>query len=84
LGQFKARGRNVQLEHPFGYIDPKGLVWDVPAGTETDGASIPRVLWVTHPPFTGKYRAAAVVDDYYCQTKARGWRETHEVFYRHS
>jgi hypothetical protein len=89
LGQFKGEviakflrdGRNMRLEQPFGYVDPKGQAWDVPAGTETDGASIPRVLWVTHPPFTGKYRAAAVVHDYYCQTKSRGWKATHEVFY---
>ena len=53
----------------------------MPAGTETDGASIPRVLWVSHPPFTGKYRAAAVVHDHYCRTKSRSWKETHEVFY---
>jgi hypothetical protein len=89
LGQFKGEviakflrdGRNMRLEQPFGYVDPKGQAWDVPAGTETDGASIPRVLWVTHPPFTGKYRAAAVVHDYYCQTKSRDWKATHEVFY---
>ncbi len=89
FGQFKGEvvakflrdGRNMRLEQPFGYVDPKGQAWDVPAGSETDGASIPRVLWVSHPPFTGKYRAAAVVHDYYCQTKSRGWRDTHEVFY---
>ncbi len=89
FGQFKGEvvakflrdGRNMRLEQPFGYVDPKGQAWEVPAGTETDGASIPRVLWVSHPPFTGKYRAAAVVHDYYCQTKSRGWRDTHEVFY---
>ncbi|HXF53202.1 MAG TPA: caspase family protein, partial [Hyphomicrobiaceae bacterium] len=89
VGQFKGEivakflrdGRNMRLEAPFGYIDPMGRSWDVPVGAETDGASIPRVLWVTHPPFTGKYRAAAVVHDYYCQTKSRDWKATHEVFY---
>lgn len=74
-------GRNIKLLKPFGYVDPKNRVWDVPAGIATDGASIPRVLWVTHPPFTGKYRLASVIHDYYCQTQSRPWRDTHRVFY---
>jgi len=74
-------GRNMRLAQPFVYTDPKGLVWEVPAGAKTDGASIPRVLWLTHPPFTGKYRSAAIVHDHYCQTQARPWRDTHQVFY---
>ena len=89
VGQFKGEivtsfmrdGRNMRLEQPFGYIDPAGRHWDVPVGAITDGASIPRILWATHPPFTGKYRAAAVVHDYFCQSRSRSWRETHEVFY---
>lgn len=74
-------GRNMQLLKPFSYIDPKGQTWSVPAGTKTDGASIPRVLWVTYPPFTGKYRLAAVIHDYYCQKQSRTWQDTHKVFY---
>ena len=74
-------GRNLKLMQPFGYIDAAGRRWDVPAGAETDGASIPRAFWITHPPFTGKYRAAAVIHDYYCRTRSRSWQETHNVFY---
>lgn len=74
-------GRNMQLKKAFGYIDPRGTKWNVPAGAKTDGASIPRVLWVTYPPFTGKYRLAAVIHDYYCQQRSRGWKDTHKVFY---
>ena len=74
-------GRNMQLIDAFSYTDPKGQKWDVPAGTKTDGASIPRFLWVSYPPFTGKYRLAAVVHDYYCQKQSRGWKDTHKVFY---
>jgi hypothetical protein len=74
-------GRNLQLAQPFGYVDSNGQQWDVPAGTKTDGASIPRAFWITHPPFTGKYRAAAVIHDHYCRTQSRSWRETHNVFY---
>lgn len=74
-------GRNLILRQPFGYIDSKGQHWDVPAGTETDGASIPQAFWVAYPPFTGKYRRAAVVHDYFCQIKERSWEETHDVFF---
>jgi len=89
LGEYKGEavlsmlpdGRNMQLLKPFSYVDPKGQTWNVPAGTKTDGASIPRILWLTYPPFTGKYRQAAVVHDYYCQLRSRAWKDTHKVFY---
>jgi hypothetical protein len=81
VAKFMRDGRNMQLEKPFGYVDPKGREWNVPAGTTTDGASVPQFFWALFPPFTGRYRAAAVIHDYYCQTKSRGWKETHEVFY---
>ena len=88
-GQFKGEivwtplidGRNMKLVQPFGYVDSKGQVWDVPAGAETDGASIPSLFWITHPPFTGKYRSAAVIHDYYCRSQSRSWQETHSVFF---
>ena len=71
----------MRIEQPFAYIDPHDIRWDVPAGMTTDGASVPQFFWIMFPPFTGKYRAAAVVHDHYCQTKARSWRATHEAFY---
>ena len=88
-GQFKgdvvatmlADGRNMRLEKPFGYVNSKGQTWTVPAGAETDGASIPKAFWLTHPPFTGKYRSAAVIHDYYCRVQTRSWQTTHNVFY---
>ena len=30
-----------ELSAPFSYIDPEGIHWDVPAGYQTDGATIP-------------------------------------------
>jgi hypothetical protein len=36
----------------------------VPAGFETDGASVPRPLWWLYPPLGGDYDRAAVVHDY--------------------
>lgn len=79
--QWLPDGRNMRLTVPFGYIDPGGRTWDVPPGSETDGASIPRVLWTLAGPFEGKHRDAAVIHDYYCQTRIRPWRETHLTFY---
>jgi hypothetical protein len=81
IAKFLADGRSMRLEQPFGYIDAAGQSWDVPVGAETDGTSIPRQLWFSYPPFTGQYRFAAVIHDYYCHTRDRGWKETHAVFY---
>lgn len=47
-------------------IDDRILKIKIPAGFETDLASVPRILWSWIPP-TGKYLRAAVVHDYlYC------------------
>jgi hypothetical protein len=74
-------GRNLKVMQDFTYVDPQGVRWEVPAGTETDGASVPAAFWIAYPPFTGKYRMAAVVHDRYCQTHERVWRATHKAFY---
>jgi hypothetical protein len=81
VAEFGNDGRKVTLKEPFGYIDPGGLAWNVPDGYQTDGASVPAALWALYPPFTGEYRRAAVIHDYYCDSKERSWEETHKVFY---
>jgi hypothetical protein len=81
VAKFLDDGRNMRIETSFKYIDPRELDWDVPAGTITDGASVPRFFWIMLAPFSGKYRDAAVVHDRFCQTRSRGWRQTHEMFY---
>jgi endonuclease G, mitochondrial len=81
VAKFLDDGRNLRIEQPFKYVDARAVDWDVPAGTITDGASVPRFFWVMFAPFAGKYRAAAVVHDRFCQTRSRGWRQTHEMFY---
>lgn len=88
-GQFEGRfiveplldGRNFKLVEELIYTDPSGVRWTVPAGTITDGASVPRAAWILFPPFTGKYRVAAVVHDHFCQTRNRPWEAVHRVFY---
>ena len=78
-------GRDMELTATFAYVDARGSQWSVPAGTTVDGASIPRALWgVVGPPFTGKYRKASVIHDYFCQTMSRPWQEVHRVFFEAS
>jgi hypothetical protein len=81
VAEFANDGRKVTLKEPFGYVDPAGTEWNVPEGYKTDGASVPAVLWALYPPFTGSYRSAAVIHDYYCDNKERSWEATHEAFY---
>jgi hypothetical protein len=74
-------GRTMALVQPFGYKDSHGVTWSVAVGTQVDGASIPRVFWsIIGAPFTGKYREASVIHDYYCQTRSRHWKAVHKVF----
>ena len=75
-------GRNMQLLQPFNYVDSHKVAWPVPAGIKVDGASIPSVFWsIGVAPYTGKYRDASVIHDYYCQTQSRHWKAVHRVFY---
>jgi hypothetical protein len=71
----------ILLLKPFAYIDSKGVRWDVPEGFISDGASIPGYLWVVlGGPYSGPYRDAAVIHDYYCREKSRRWEDVHLVF----
>src|SRR5947207_3005769 len=58
--------RRMELLHEFSYIDTSGKRWTAPNGWIIDGASIPRFLWtLVGSPFTGSYRRASVIHDYY-------------------
>ena len=86
VGTVEARwqpdGVHMDLVQPFGYVDVHGVPWQVPAGAETDGASIPRWLWsIVGSPFTGKYRDAAVIHDYFCDVRTRPWEEVDRMFF---
>lgn len=75
-------GRRVKLIEKYTYVDPSGEVWEVPAGTIVDGASIPKPFWgLIGGPFEGKYRNASVVHDYYCDEKTRSWKKVHRMFF---
>ena len=56
-------GRNFEIVTPFTYTANDGTVYEVKAGATSDGASTPRGIWVTIPPF-GKYWLAAVLHDF--------------------
>lgn len=74
--------RDMRLIDPFAFTDPKGKIWSVPAGTTIDGASIPQALWsLVGSPYTGHYRRASVIHDYYCDTKSESWQDVHRMFY---
>jgi hypothetical protein len=71
----------ILLLKPFGYTDSTGVDWEVPEGFISDGASIPEWLWVMiGGPFSGPYRDAAVIHDYFCVQKSRRWEDVHKVF----
>lgn len=55
--------RKMLLENLV-YRDSRGRVFVVPAGFVSDGASVPRPLWVLYPPFGEAYEPAAWLHDY--------------------
>jgi hypothetical protein len=78
------------LQKSISFVDPKGAVWTAPAGTKTDGATIPQVfLSVIGDRFDPSYCYAAFVHDAYCQDvnnglatyQSRPWQDVHQMFY---
>ena len=80
--KWNSDGRNMTVMSEFSYTDPYGLVWDAPAGSVTDGASIPRYLWsLIGGPFEGKYRNASVLHDVAYGEHKRPWQDCDRMFY---
>ncbi len=77
LTEKRQSGRAVfRLEKDFAYRigDKKGdhkWIATMPAGEETDFASIPRVFWSIAQP-AGKYMRAAVIHDHLCRRSKSG------------
>ena len=75
-------GRSMTLLRELRYTDPQGVVWIASAGSEVDGASIPRSLWsVMGGPFEGKYRNASVLHDVAYDQHNRPWQDCDRMFY---
>jgi len=64
-------GRRWIVDETFTYHNGPELSIVVPAGFETDLASVPRVLWAIFPPF-GTYTDAAIVHDVLYQKHTLG------------
>lgn len=52
----------------------------VPKGFETDGASLPRLLWWYCPPFKGRHTRGAVVHDYLYATGEQPRKVSDKIF----
>jgi Protein of unknown function (DUF1353) len=75
-------GRSMVLLRELRYTDPQGVVWIAPAGSEVDGASIPRSLWsIMGGPFEGKYRNGSVLHDVAYEQHNKPWQECDRMFY---
>src|SRR5205809_4053692 len=75
-------GRSMTLLSELRYTDPQGVVWIAPAGSQVDGASIPRSLWsLMGGPFEGKYRNASVLHDVAYEQRNRPWQDCDRMFY---
>lgn len=71
-----------KLSAPFGYIDPNGVHWDVPAEFITDGASIPLLFQAfIGGPWTESHIKAAVVHDFYIRRSSVSAAAVHKMFY---
>lgn len=56
--------RRKRLLAQLVYVDRTGRTWVVPAGFESDGASVPRFLWWLYPPFGEAYEPATWLHDH--------------------
>ncbi|MDF7806215.1 DUF1353 domain-containing protein [Pontiellaceae bacterium B12219] len=72
-------GRCVRLTNNFKVTLAVGRMITVPAGFETDFASVPRLFWRIIPPW-GRYSAAAVVHDYLYATASVTRYEADRIF----
>jgi hypothetical protein len=83
-GPFYEEGTECrQLATTFGY-SKNGNSWETPAGTITDGASIPSwAQWFIGAPFSKEFEPASILHDHYVRPKhqVRTYLETQRMFY---
>ena len=72
-------GKNFTLLEPVYFTRPSGEIINIPAGSQSDGASVPRPMWVTLPPF-GTYWRAAFIHDYLYRCTERSKKDCDAVF----
>lgn len=82
ITRWEPDGRTMTLLSELRYTDPAGFTWVAPAGSQVDGASIPRSLWsVMGGPFEGKYRNASVLHDVSYDQRKRPPEDCDRMFY---
>jgi len=75
-------GKTWIILNDFGYEigeEGSGNIINVPIGTYTDFASIPRTLWAVFPRW-GKYGNAAVIHDWMYWDQSRTRKEADDIF----
>jgi hypothetical protein len=81
LNEPAGRHRVMQSLQEVSFTDDAGKRWRVPRGTKIDGASIPPGLWsFAGSPFTGNYRRASVIHDFFCDTQTELRSAIHLMF----
>lgn len=70
------QGRTFRLMETMRFTTSEGVMVAVPRGFQSDGASVPRLLWSILPPF-GPWTRAAVLHDYLTRRHAVG--DPHEA-----
>lgn len=70
LATSSSDGHNVILMEPLTYTTKAGEAITIPTGADSDGASVPKLLWNIFPPF-GRYWRAALLHDYLYRHTAR-------------
>ena len=74
--------RIYRLKESLEYVTsliPDDPIIVVPAGYESDGASVPRVFWSFFPP-SGQYTKAAILHDWLCDTRKIPSSTAHAIF----
>lgn len=74
-----ADGRNVTLIEPLVYVTNLGETITIPAGTQSDGASVPSQFWQLVPPF-GRYWLPSILHDYLYRYTQRSKSECDAIF----
>lgn len=70
-----------RVVRPLRYVDNQGRTWTVPAGEETDGASIPRFFWrILGHPLSWEFADCAVLHDYFYRSQIVCREEADQLF----
>lgn len=73
FGDWGADGRIAITLNDILWDDGRGFAMIIPAGTMSDGATVPRPLWWFLPPWGDRATWAAVLHDYLLERQAAGF-----------